>query len=221
MTQDNQHLPNPAKETQMMVESFLEAVRLGIKERQNLFEWDQLLEAIQQKKQQIQKKNQDLVVDEPSFYHLQTDAVVLATYQILLEKMSKEEAIVFVRQALIDPLKAYGEESMKWILDYTDRPFDEIVQASKLREKYFFGSTFSFVRKKDDAEAYLLEVNSCFHHRFFTANKAPELTAIFCEVDNIWIRHIDSQKYGISFRRPTTMGFGGKKCSFQFFHMKG
>jgi hypothetical protein len=135
---------------------------------------------------------------------------------VLKSFCSKEEALHSIRKVFIEPFREYGKEKTNLTLD-SGNPFEQIVDASRMRGQYFFGSTFTFEREQDDEHAYLLNVTSCFYHNFFSKNNAPELTAIFCEFNNIWIEHIDSKKHNFRFERTETMGFGGRKCSFYFY----
>jgi hypothetical protein len=206
--------PDPALETQMIVQTFMNIIESELQKRNQP---EQILKEIHKEIDKTQADFQDWITDEPSRYHLQTVATVLATYLILKNKDSKEEALNTIRKAFIEPFRKYGKEKTSLTLDSSDNPFKEIVDVSRLREQYFFGSTFTFEREQDDEQAYLLNVTNCFYHNFFSINNVPELTAIFCEFDNIWIENIDSKKHDFYFERKTTIGLGGKTCPFHFY----
>lgn len=206
--------PDPAIETQMLVQTFLNVIEIELKNRNQP---EQIFNEIHQEVNKIQSDFQDWITDEPSRYHLQTVATILAAYLMLKKIGSKEEALNSIRKAFIEPFREYGREKTSLTLDTSNNPFTAIVDVSRLREQYFFGSTFTFEREQDDEQAYLLNVTNCFYHNFFAKNKVPELTPIFCEFDNIWIENIDSKKHNFHFERTTTIGFGGKLCPFHFY----
>ncbi|MXQ55600.1 L-2-amino-thiazoline-4-carboxylic acid hydrolase [Shimazuella alba] len=208
-----QYHPDPAMETQMIVQIFLNVIEQELKE---INQSKEIIKEINLKSKEIQNDHRDWIIDEPSRYHLETVAIVLSTYLILKSVWSKEEAFHSIRKAFIEPFREYGKEKTNLTLD-SENPFRQIVDLSRMREQYFFGSTFTFERVQDDEHAYLLDVTNCFYHNFFSKNNAPELTAIFCEFDNIWIDSIDTKKHKFYFERTETMGLGGKKCPFYFY----
>ena len=61
-----------------------------------------------------------------------------------------------------------------------------------------------------------VNIHQCFFNDFFRANGAPELTALFCRVDNLWMDELANPKYRVRAERPTALGFGDDVCRFQF-----
>jgi len=166
----------------------------------------------------LEARHADWVVDEASRCHLRLTALILAAYRTLSASMSdKEEILSLLRRALIEPSRPRVRGGTAMMLDHAPDPMAAIVKVSKDREEGFYGSSFTFVRERDDAGAYLLNIEGCFYHRFFTANGAPELTPVMCDWDtNTWAEAIVPERHGFRFERPTTLGDGGDKCRFHF-----
>jgi hypothetical protein len=101
-------------------------------------------------------------------------------------------------------------------LDSAADPFQRMVSESKERETVYFGHSFAFERPIDDANSYHLHITGCAYHRVFQAWRLPQLTGIFCRIDEAWIRGIDTTRHGFAFRRPTTIGWGYDRCRFIF-----
>ena len=154
--------------------------------------------------------------DRPSKFHLRFMSLLLASYRTLSELMPQEEALTLVKTAVIEPGRQALTEGVKSALDYASDPMAMLVDASKQREEFFFGNTFSFERYQDDEQAYILHVKRCFFHQFALANDAPELMQVLCEWDWIWADAIEPARHGFTFELPTTLGYGGDKCQFCF-----
>jgi hypothetical protein len=106
-------------------------------------------------------------------------------------------------------------------LDASEDPFIRMVQESKTREREYFGDAFAFERPTDSASAYHLHITDCAYHRVFTAWGLPQLTGVFCRIDEAWIRGIDPPRHGLAFSRPTTIGWGHDRCRFIFERTRG
>lgn len=157
------------------------------------------------------------VVDEPSRYHLRLTALVLAAYRVLRVDRSRDDALAIVREAFITPLRRMVREGTAAALDHAPDPFAQIADISKERERSFYGQAFVFERPQDDAHVYQLDITGCFYHRFFGANGAPEIVPIFCDWDTNWMEAVVPTQHGVRTERPTTLGYGGDRCRFQFF----
>jgi len=165
----------------------------------------------------LEDRHAEWVVDDASRFHLRLTALILAAYRALLASMTGEAVLALLRSALIEPARPWVRGGTAMLLDNAPDPMAAIVKVSKEREETFYGPTFTFARERDDAGAYLLNIEVCFYHRFFTANGAPELTPVMCDWDtNTWAEAIVPQRHGFRFERPTTLGYGGDKCRFHF-----
>jgi hypothetical protein len=172
--------------------------------------------AIRQTQATIEQQHASWIDDEPSRFHLHFMALLLASYRTLVELMPKEEAVALLTRAAIEPSRTAIQEGVKAALDYAPDPMMVLVDASKQREEYFFGKTFTFERHQDDQQSYILHVKRCFYHQFALANNALELMQILCEWDWIWAKAIEPARHGFSFELPTTLGYGSDMCRFCF-----
>ncbi len=164
----------------------------------------------------IEEEYAGWIDDEPSQFHLTSMALVLAGYRTLLEWMPKEESLALLTSAMTEPNRQEIRDGVRYALDNSSDPMKVIVEASKQREEFFFGRTFTFERHQDDDQAYILHVKRCFYHQFALANDVLELMQILCEVDWVWAGAIEPAKHGFSFELPTTLGYGADMCRFCF-----
>jgi len=79
---------------------------------------------------------------------------------------------------------------------------------------------FLFAENSDGQSYFIITTTKWFYHDFFIANDIPELTRVFCSGDKSWFEEISPEKHGFQFERPTTLGYGGTECSFQFRRVK-
>jgi hypothetical protein len=175
------------------------------------------IKSIEEKYRQLKKKNRYLIKDIPSEYHLAWSSIMLAIYDVCMEKGNGQEQSISITENVVfsnmksDTVAGY----VKKALDKAKDPFKEMVKTSKKQEKDFFGSTFRFSRLVDDDRAYLARVSDCFYLNYFRNNNALELMQIACKWDLIsWSKGIIPEKHGLTFSRPFTMGLDDKDCDF-------
>jgi len=180
-----------------------------------------LFETIRAAQTVIEQEQAGRIEDEQSKFHLQLMALLLASYRSLQELISKEEALSLLKRATIEPSLAAIGEGVKYALDQAPDPMEVLVDASRQREAYFFGKSFTFERHQDDQQAYILHVRRCFYQRFALENGVPELMQILCEWDWSWARAIEPARHGFSFELPTTLGYGADMCRFCFRRLSG
>jgi hypothetical protein len=148
--------------------------------------------------------------------HLKLTTTVLAGYQLLLEQVPQDEALLLVGKAFHEPIFGFVHDGTRAALDSSPEPFATMVEFSKDREDNYFGSDFTFSRVEDSSK-YLVDVHRCFYWDVLRFFGAPELGTVFCEFDAAWISAIDRERHGIRFSRPTTIARGGLTCPFHFF----
>lgn len=161
-----------------------------------------------------------LLVDEKTHPHLRLTSCVLASYQALpSELMDRTQTLDLIENVFVSigriTLKLYTQA----ILMFSKDPFLAITAARKKRAMEQYGEAWEF-RFEETDNSFAMISTKCFYHDFFTAAGAQELTRVFCSWDENWIKPIEPIKYGISFERPTTMGYGGKECPFIFRRVK-
>jgi hypothetical protein len=201
-------------------QSILQGVRDVINQHmtnlQNADRAEELDQKIQAEQAALEKQHASWVVDEPGKFHLRFMSLLLAGYRILQGVLTKDDALILLKKAAIEPSRQDILQGVRYALNYAPDPMKVLTDASKEREEEFFGQTFAFERIQDDNHAYLLHVNGCFYHRFSVENNVPELMQILCAWDWSWADAIQPEKDGFKFELPTTLGLGGDVCRFYF-----
>ena len=183
-------------------------------------EWARIEAAVADRAAALAASNAQRVEDEPTRRWLQTSALVLAAFQELRPVVGAADALAILSEAMTEPFR-------KGLTDYIggrfgvtpDEPkeaFSRISQNFKSRGEERFGKAFTYVRDVQDSTRSFTNIQRCFFNDFFRANGAPEVTRVFCALDNVWADAIQDPKYGVRFERPTTLAQGDDACRFQF-----
>lgn len=173
---------------------------------------------VKKKTDQIKADNKGWISDPPSSFNLSLTAMVTATHQILSKSIDSEKDVLkIVRYAFFegqqqDKAKDFFVTTMAKSSD----AFLELVAVSKAKEVGQYGEAFVFDRERNDDQFYFLNVKKCFYHDFFSAQRVPQLTPVFCDWDNVWGDELRDGRYGVVFERPETIGYGGRVCRFRF-----
>lgn len=201
-------------------QSILQGIRNVIHQHvtasQNAERANEVDEKIQAEQAALEKQYASWVLDEPSKFHLRFMSLLLAGYRVLQSLLSRDDALVLLKKAAIEPSRQGILYGVRYALDTAPDPMTALTDASREREEHFFGRTFAFERIQDDSNAYLLHVRGCFYHKFSVENNVPELMQILCAWDWSWADAIQPEKDGFQFELPTTLGFGGDVCRFYF-----
>jgi hypothetical protein len=192
--------------------AFFEVIDDGLKPAERLAVQDE----IRAEQARLDRERATWVSDHQTAGHFEQTSRVLAAYRVLRARLAEDRALALLRRAFVEPWRALLGGPIARALDASPDPFRLLVDASRAKEAHVYGPSFAFERERDDADAYLLNIDRCFYHRYFVAHDAPELTRIFCDWDSAWIGAIDPARHGVSFERPTTLGYGGDRCRFQF-----
>lgn len=201
---------------QDIIREFYSTMERAITQRYDAQRAQDVVNKIRDAQAQFESQHAHWIDDEQSKYHLQSMASLLASYRILLELMPKDECLALLTSAAFEPHRRQIQTSVRDTLDASADPFLEMVAASKQREEFFFGHTFTFERFQDDQQAYILHVRRCFYHQFALANGALDLMKVLCEADWVWADAIEPARHGFSFEMPTTLGYGADMCRFCF-----
>ncbi|MGD2252314.1 MAG: L-2-amino-thiazoline-4-carboxylic acid hydrolase [Anaerolineales bacterium] len=157
-----------------------------------------------------------LLVDEKTHPHLRLTACVLASYQALTSGLlDRKQALELIEDVFVSTGRTTLKLYTQAILMFSKDPFIAITNAGKKRAMEQYGRAWEF-RFEYTENSFTMTCIKCFYNDFFTASDSRYLTRIFCSWDENWIKPIDPRKHGILFRRPTTMGYGGKECPFIF-----
>lgn len=161
-----------------------------------------------------------LMADEKTRPHLRLTSFVLASYQALSAgRLDRTQALDLIEDVFVSINRTILMLYTQALLMFSKDPFSTITGAGKKRALDQYGGAWEF-RLEETDNSFAMISTKCFYHDFFIAAAAQELTRIFCSWDENWIKPIDPHKHGISFERPTTMGYGGKECPFIFKRVK-
>lgn len=164
----------------------------------------------------IMAKNVEFISDEASQTHMIACAYIMATYQQLqLKGDDQQQAIDKLTWAFKQPGRLMMSGFMRlWLWLSRDIRHQLILENERKVKSY--GRQFEFSSERG-ALNYTSIVHICGYHDFFKRNLCPELTAIFCEWDFVWIDEIKKQNCGVRCERPCTVGAGADCCRFEFY----
>jgi hypothetical protein len=200
--------PDPAAEMRMVIDAFFAA--LATARPRDL----DLVSRLRDRHDRLLTAQRDRVIDAASEHNLALTLAVLAGYRELAPVIDDEERLLDVlRAAFVEPLRPAVTAA---VLDAAPDPFAAMVNISRQREREAFGAGFVFTYPHDDDDHYVAQVERCYYHEVLRANGAALLTPVFCAFDANWIDAIDSDRHGLTFERPTTIGTGGRACPFRF-----
>ncbi len=178
---------------------------------------------IEEQQRSIYEGNKGWVMDRASKSHLMLTSLVLASYRTLLPIVaSRESAIDNIRFAFAARAKGSVRLGLYMFLRMGISPlspgkaFDQISKSFRRRGEQAMGGSFIYLQDVQDGERSFVNIRRCFFNDFFRAQGAPELTGIFCSMDDLWAEELKKPKYGVRFERPTTLATGGDLCRFQF-----
>lgn len=169
----------------------------------------------------IRAANQSRVVDDPSKYHLELTALILASYRVLRPIMQDREAVLtLLRTVLAAPLLSQMQPYLarRFGIDPADptKAFAAAAANFKQRGQQLFGDAFTYEQAVQTSDQSFVDIRRCFFDDFFNANGAPELTPLFCYMDTLWADALHAGKYNVRFERPTTLAAGDDRCRFHF-----
>lgn len=154
--------------------------------------------------------------------HLRTAAYVLAMYRAVGARIDAAGAVELLKDALTDAYRPLFRRPVPIVLRVLRRPARVIAALgrSRLLQRAAFGRAFviSAVRARGAVE---LHIDRCLYHQFFARCGAPELTTVICHSDFAWIDALPARRRTLGFERPTTIGWGGERCVFQFIDRPG
>ena len=143
-------------------------------------------------------------------------AYLAAMYEGLLAKgLSQKECLPILSKALI---KSAGGKYVKWFTRFylwIKRDKRKFVENSSIKTKGLYGSFLQLHEEYGD-NSFTSVVSKCGIHELFKQRDQEELTACFCQWDNLWADEINRQNCGIKFSRPQTIAEGKESCRFEF-----
>jgi transcriptional regulator with XRE-family HTH domain len=202
--------PDPAVETTMTIETFFNALVDSFPREGDL------LGRLRRSHETMLADQKQRIIDEASRHNLALTLAVLAGYRELSPGMEDRDLLPVLRKAFVEPQQRFVHSATRAALDSASDPFAVMVDISRERERHAFGEGFEFSHPQDDGDRYTAQVERCYYHDVLQANRAEQLTPIFCAFDVNWIDAIDPARDGFEFERPTTIGTGGVSCPFRF-----
>jgi hypothetical protein len=158
----------------------------------------------------------DLVPDPQAYLHAGCAALALALHRWIRANLPDADPLALVRRAAIEPFADSMRDAARTTLDEAADPFATMAATSRSQEESFYGAGFAFERVVDTLDRYLGRAHACVYHALNTRFGVPELTAVWCEWDLVWLGAVDPARHGFTARRPETIGRGADHCDFGF-----
>ena len=206
--------------SEALVTNLLAAVRPQITDLHGR-SWEEIETAVRDRMTKLTEQNEARMIDAPSRQWLLLASMILAAYRELLPLVGDEQAgLSILRNAMAAPFKerltGYIADRFGISQDAPEEAFNRITENFKARGEERFGKAYTYVQEVEDEGRSFVNIQKCFFDDFFRANGMPELTPIFCAMDNLWAEELEKPKYGVRFERPTTLARGDDMCRFQF-----
>ena len=206
--------------SEALVTHLLSAVRPQITELHGR-SWEEIETAVRDRMTKLTEQNEARMIDAPSRQWLLLASMILAAYRELLPLVGDEQAgFSILRNAMAAPFKerltGYIADRFGISQDTPEEAFNRIAENFKARGEERFGKAYTYVQEVQDDGRSFINIQKCFFNDFFRANGMPEVTPIFCAMDNLWAEELEKPCYGVRFERPTTLAQGGDMCRFQF-----
>jgi len=183
--------------------------------------WQEFVASVRGRATILAEQNEARAIDAPSRQWLLLSSIILAAYQELRPLVDNAQAVVSIlRYAITVPfmehLTSYIADRFGISQDAPEEAFTRIAENFKVRGEKRFGKAYTYVQEVQDNRRSFINIQNCFFNDFFRANGIPELTLIFCALDNLWTEELEKPCYGVHFECPTTLAQGADMCRFHF-----
>ncbi|HMK76186.1 MAG TPA: L-2-amino-thiazoline-4-carboxylic acid hydrolase [Thermodesulfobacteriota bacterium] len=183
--------------------------------------WQEFEASVRARATMLVEQNESRAIDGPSRQWLLLSCIILAAYQELQPLVDDAQAVLSILGYAItvpftEHLTAYIADRFGISRDAPEEAFTRIAENFKARGEERFGKAYTYIQEVQDEGRSFVNIQKCFFNDFFRANGMPELTLIFCAMDNLWAEELEKPCYGVRFERPTTLAQGGDLCRFQF-----
>ncbi|MBA2961705.1 MULTISPECIES: L-2-amino-thiazoline-4-carboxylic acid hydrolase [Ramlibacter] len=183
-------------------------------------DWEQVASAVALRADELLAANRHMALDPPGEQWLRTCATVLAAYEELKPSVDPARLLRIFLNAMAAPFRqqvsAYLESRFGISDDAPQEAFSRISENFQTRGEQRFGASFRYATEVRDERRNFVNIQRCFFNDFFRANRAAEVTALFCALDKVWAEALEDPRYGVRFERPTTLAADGDACRFQF-----
>lgn len=202
------YVPDPERDTRLLIDGVFDSVARTVRAHG----LGDPVPEMRARLDELAVRQEHRVVDEPARHNLRMTLALVFAYRFLRPALGSTAARVAVRKAFVEPLADTLCAGTRAMLDAVEDPFAAMVELSRSRETFAFGSGFVFEHAADDDRRYHVNVRHCFYHDVLRADGVAELTPQMCEFDATWIAAIDPDRHGFRFERATTIGRGGSHC---------
>lgn len=140
--------------------------------------------------------------------------IIIAWIYIRLQKlMSKEKAFEVTRVAILTAGLAQQQAGLKCVEE--ERTFSNLVKNQKLMKENGVTKLNTMEIIEDNERIYKFKVTRCLFLEFFIHLGIPELTKIFCSIDNaIFSTYLPNKVVFFRNGINDTMADGARECSF-------
>ncbi|MEM5775068.1 MAG: L-2-amino-thiazoline-4-carboxylic acid hydrolase [Anaerolineaceae bacterium] len=142
----------------------------------------------------------------------------LALYRVLLQEHdgNREAALAEVDEAFCAQMTAKAN-LMSVPLRLWPEPFALFRRSLKKVMNQYPADGWDFIYEENSAERVAFSTTRCFYYDVLTALNAPELTPLFCRMDDVMAEAFPPN---IRFIRPHTLGRGDRLCDFEYCRAK-
>jgi hypothetical protein len=176
----------------------------------------ELIERIEVEMEPIATANAGAFPDHAGQDLLGICVAMLAAYRVLLPEIGDEERTI---ELLRHIARGFGQRSTRLatrlLMRKPGAALDTIERFFKATAPVL-GEAWAVEYARDGARSFEMRFTRCGFHDFMVRNGVERLTTAFCAWDRTWLDEIDPQRDGIQASRPTTLGYGGAACPFQF-----
>lgn len=149
--------------------------------------------------------------DKKNFSYLCNLFTSLALEQVFEDiGKSRKESIEIVKNAMYKYIEPQVEEMKKLSKSKYFIPFLKVTMPIKFKLTLGYGWQLEF--PKASADEFKMTTHKCIFSEIFSKYNIPEMTAIFCHVDDILYKNLP----GADFIYTEQIGTGGKVCDYTF-----
>ncbi|MGH2584972.1 MAG: L-2-amino-thiazoline-4-carboxylic acid hydrolase [Dehalococcoidia bacterium] len=158
----------------------------------------------------------DVFPDEAGRDMLEISATALAAFRVLSPVIGDEEKTIELFRHIASQFGLRSTRLGTRLL--MAKPGSKIatIDSTFKGSAPILGKAWEVTFTRDGDQFFEMRFTRCGFHDFFARNGVEQLTTLFCAWDRTWLDEITPERNGIEATRPTTLGYGGGACPFQF-----